>query len=87
MDAHAWRYRVRHADGSLRVTEQVLTNLVHDPAVQGVVCNVRDITQRLRAAEELRRLAVRDSLTGLANRTLLLDRIGQALTPAGAAAT
>ena len=71
--------RVRHADGSLRWTEQVLTNLVHDPAIGGVVCNVRDVTSRRRAEEELRRLAVRDTLTGLANRTLLLDRIEQSL--------
>ena len=71
--------RVRDAAGELRWTEQHYTNLVHDPAVGGVVVNIRDVTDRRRAEEELRRLAVRDGLTGLANRTLLLDRAEQAL--------
>jgi GGDEF domain-containing protein len=34
---------------------------------------------RRRAEEELRELAVRDGVTGLANRTLLLDRAERAL--------
>ncbi|TAL23257.1 MAG: EAL domain-containing protein [Frankiales bacterium] len=71
--------RVLHADGSWRWADHVLTDLLDDPAVQGLVVNVRESTARRRAEEELRRLAVRDPLTGLANRTLLLDRIGQAL--------
>lgn len=39
---------------------------------------VGDITQRLQDEEEIRRLAFFDPLTGLANRRLLLDRLGQA---------
>jgi len=45
-----------HKDGSVRYVEVVPTNLIDDPAVQGVVLNVRDITERKRAAEELRLL-------------------------------
>ncbi len=71
--------RVRHADGDWRWTEQSYTNLVDDPDVGGVVVNLRDITESRRADQDLRLLAVRDSLTGLANRTLLLDRVDQAL--------
>jgi len=40
---------------------------------------IRDITERRRIQEELAHQALHDSLTGLPNRTLVLDRIGQAL--------
>jgi diguanylate cyclase (GGDEF)-like protein/PAS domain S-box-containing protein len=38
-----------------------------------------DITERMQAEHEMVRLATHDSLTGLANRTLLRDRVQQAL--------
>jgi diguanylate cyclase (GGDEF)-like protein/PAS domain S-box-containing protein len=43
-------YRARHRDGSWRVLDAIVTDLVHEPAVQGVVTNARDVTDR-RAAE------------------------------------
>ena len=49
----AVEFRVRHSDGSWRHVELAPTNLLEDPAVAGVVCNVRDITERRRAEEEL----------------------------------
>ena len=52
----AVEFRALHTDGSLRYLEVVPTNLVDDPAVRGVVLNVRDITERKRAEEELRLL-------------------------------
>jgi diguanylate cyclase (GGDEF)-like protein/PAS domain S-box-containing protein len=39
-------FRVRHRDGSWRWLEGIATNLVHDPAVAGVVINARDATER-----------------------------------------
>ena len=71
--------RVRHADGTWRECEHVMTNLLHDEDVDGLVVNVRDVTSRRAAEWELQRLALHDGLTGLANRALLLDRIGQAM--------
>jgi diguanylate cyclase (GGDEF)-like protein/PAS domain S-box-containing protein len=50
--------------------------------IAGIVCTGRDVTVRVEAQEELRRRALRDELTGLANRTLLSDRIDQALARA-----
>ena len=44
------------------------------------VVNFQDITERRAFQQELNRQALHDSLTGLPNRILLLDRIGMALT-------
>jgi diguanylate cyclase (GGDEF)-like protein/PAS domain S-box-containing protein len=54
-----------------------------DGNVVGIASIGRDIGDRKRLEEELSRQAVHDSLTGLPNRTLLVDRLSQAL--AGAA--
>ena len=57
---------------------------LHD-AVGNIVAGVevvRDISDHRRAEEEIKQLAYYDSLTGLPNRTLLKDRLGQALAQA-----
>ena len=48
--------RVRHKNGSWRHLEGMATNLLGDPAVEGLVFNHRDVTDRVRAEEEARRL-------------------------------
>ncbi|HJY87778.1 MAG TPA: PAS domain S-box protein [Candidatus Acidoferrales bacterium] len=45
---------VRHQDGSWRTLEGLLTNLLQDPQVRGVVYNYRDITERIEAERALR---------------------------------
>lgn len=47
-------YRVRHRDGSWCLFEAVATNLLEDLAIQGIVINCHDITERKRAEEGLR---------------------------------
>jgi PAS domain S-box-containing protein len=47
------RMRIRHKDGSWRWTEATVRNLLHDPAVQGIVVNWRDVTQQQSAETEL----------------------------------
>ncbi|MGH7482254.1 MAG: sensor domain-containing protein [Longimicrobiales bacterium] len=71
--------RFRHADGSWRVLEVVGRNLLEDPAVEGVVVNAHDVTERKRAEEQLRFDAFHDKLTGLPNRALFTDRLAQLL--------
>jgi PAS domain S-box-containing protein len=46
--------RVRHRDGSWRVLEAVAQDLLEDPAVRGIVVNLRDVTERQRVQAELR---------------------------------
>ena len=48
--------RVRHKDGSWRHLEGIANNLLDDPVVEGMVFNHRDVTERNRAEEEVRRL-------------------------------
>ncbi|WP_369251838.1 putative bifunctional diguanylate cyclase/phosphodiesterase [Geodermatophilus amargosae] len=56
-----------------------LVDLSADPDVGGVVVHVTDVTGRRRAEEALAHSVLHDGLTGLANRALFTDRVGQAL--------
>ena len=47
-------FRYRHKDGSWRAFEAIGQNLLHDPAVRGVIVSSRDITERKKADEVLR---------------------------------
>ena len=70
------------AAGALGAKPDVLAVLPVDD--QGFVRSVRNVLDaahaRSRAEDETRRMAMQDSLTGLANRALLSQRIDQALT-------
>ncbi len=52
------------------------------PVEGGVVAIVRDITERKLAEQRIRHIAHHDDLTGLPNRSLLRDRLGQAIRDA-----
>ncbi|MEX0767558.1 MAG: EAL domain-containing protein [Microthrixaceae bacterium] len=45
--------QVAHADGRMRIIENVLTNCLSDPLVNGIVTNFRDVTDQRAAAAEL----------------------------------
>jgi PAS domain S-box-containing protein len=49
----AVEFRFQHADGSWRVLSAIGQSLLHEPAIEGIVVNSRDITDR-RALEKLK---------------------------------
>lgn len=74
--------RTASADG-WRWAEVTFTNLLHEPAVAGVVANWRDVTEQHDLAEQLMALAYTDTLTGLPNRAAFADRLRGAVARAG----
>jgi diguanylate cyclase (GGDEF)-like protein len=71
--------RLRNARGEYRTIEAAFSNRLMDEDVQAVVVNGHDVTERVAAASDDVFKALHDSLTGLPNRPLMLDRAGVAL--------
>jgi len=65
-----------------RFFDVIVSNLLHDAAVNGIVSTFHDITERKIYEKELSELAFRDPLTGLANRANFCDRVRFALARA-----
>ncbi|WP_152555772.1 EAL domain-containing protein [Ferriphaselus sp. R-1] len=72
-------FRTRHKDGSWRILEAFARNELANPAVDGIVVHSRDITEHKQSQQTIWNLAHHDALTGLPNRSLLQDRILQAI--------
>ncbi|MCL7425609.1 aminotransferase class I/II-fold pyridoxal phosphate-dependent enzyme [Streptomyces sp. YS415] len=72
---HWW---VRRRDGHVEV-EVRCTDFREEATVGGLVVTLRDVTEQRRLQHELTQRAFHDSLTGLPNRTLLLERTERAL--------
>lgn len=45
-------FRLRDANNEWRWIETVLTNMLHNPAVKGIVANSRDITEKVKAQQQ-----------------------------------
>jgi len=75
-------FRVLAVDGTWRSMESIGTNCLDVAAVNGVVVNTRDVSERRVIQEHIQHLAFHDALTGLPNRSLMQDRISQAVTRA-----
>jgi PAS domain S-box-containing protein len=66
------QYRVRHRDGSWRWMEGTAHNLLHNPSIEGIVVNYRDITDRKEAEDRLRTLS--QAAEQMAEQVLIADR-------------
>jgi diguanylate cyclase (GGDEF)-like protein/PAS domain S-box-containing protein len=73
----------RRKDGRL-ITVSLTISPMYDAhgAIQGASTIARDITERKRVEDQIRHMAQHDALTGLPNRVLFRDRIGQAIVHA-----
>ena len=71
-------FRFRRADGAYRWAEAT-SRRVESSGSTFLVSTVRDITERQRSDVALQRRATTDPLTGVANRAVLMDRLGQAI--------
>jgi diguanylate cyclase (GGDEF)-like protein/PAS domain S-box-containing protein len=72
-------FRVRHSAQRWREVEALGTNLLADEAIEGIVINIRDISERKAFQAELEHQAFHDTLTGLPNRALFRNRVAHAL--------
>jgi diguanylate cyclase (GGDEF)-like protein/PAS domain S-box-containing protein len=71
--------RQQDSTGVWHWVESIVTNLIDESTVHGIVINHRVVDDRKSLEEELLHRAFHDSLTGLANRGLLRNRLETAL--------
>lgn len=72
-----WTIRAR--DGGTALVEVSCRDLRAEDSVRGVVVTLRDVTAQRRLEHELTKHMFHDPLTGLANRRLFSDRVGQSI--------
>lgn len=57
--------------------EICMQNLLQDPAVEGIVVNFRDVTERVKAEKRIIKLSSHDQLTGLPNKIYFDNKLEQ----------
>ena len=86
LDGNSIEVRIQGGDGRVRAVEVAITDMRDQPEVDGMVLNIRDVTERKTLEDDLRHQALHDELTGLGNRTLFSDRVRDAVASAARSA-
>jgi diguanylate cyclase (GGDEF)-like protein/PAS domain S-box-containing protein len=71
-NAGTWRHRTK---AGAEIDVEITSHLLEFRGRQGVLVMAQDVTDRCRLERQLREHALHDTLTGLPNRTLILDRV------------
>ena len=71
--------RLRHKLGTWTHCEVTVTNLLYLPSVEGLVVNIRDVSDRKELEEKISHQAGHDPLTNLANRPAFRNALEQAI--------
>jgi len=79
LDGQVIEVRVQTESGDLRAIEVAITDMRSEPEVDGIVLNIRDVTERRSLEDDLRHKALHDDLTGLANRAFFTERVNEAI--------
>jgi diguanylate cyclase (GGDEF)-like protein/PAS domain S-box-containing protein len=79
MRSGVWRHRTSAGD---LLDVEISSHVLDFNGRAGVLVMAQDVTERCRLEQQLRDHALHDPLTGLPNRTLLLDRIDQLMAQA-----
>ena len=78
-DGQSTEVHMQGVDGRVRSLEVGVTGMRSQPEVDGIVLNIRDVSDRKTLEADLRYQALHDDLTGLANRGLFTDRVKDAV--------
>ena len=79
-DQFSLEMRLRDRHGAWRNVEVSISDMRSEPAVQGIVLNVRDVTVRRALEQDLEHKTLHDELTGLGNRSMFNNRLTRALS-------
>jgi diguanylate cyclase (GGDEF)-like protein/PAS domain S-box-containing protein len=77
-----WETRLQRGDGAWCRFEVIGVNLLQEHRVRGIVLAARDVSGHMRRAGGSAETRTHDPLTGLPGRTLMLDRVAQAVARA-----
>ena len=76
---HSVDFRMRNAEGAWLQFEGTVINALREPGIQGLLVQADDVTNSQRLLSKLRAQALYDSVTGLPNRSHVIESLEQML--------